>query len=143
MTATNTQFTVAVHIMTALAYHYGSNVTSGTLAESVNADPSFVRRAIARLSKAGLVRTTRGKNGACVLARIPTQISLLDIYRASDVPPTVAIHTYPIEPSCPISSNIKSGLDTVLSEAQKSFELSLADQSLANMVTVIRHRERA
>lgn len=142
MTATNTQFTVAVHLMTALAYHYGDNVTSGTLAESVNADPSFVRRTIAKLAKAGLVSTTRGKNGACVLSRMPSDISLLDIYHASDAPSTFAIHTYPVEPSCPISSNIKDGLGTVLNEAQRSFEQKLEEQSLADMVGGIRKRAK-
>lgn len=128
--------------MTALAYHYGDNVTSGTLSESVNADPSFVRRTIARLAKAGLVSTTRGKNGTCSLSRMPAEISLLDIYQASDAPSTFAIHTYLVEPSCPISSNIKDGLAKVLNEAQQSFEQKLEEQSLADMVGVIRQRAR-
>lgn len=142
MTITNTQFTVAVHIMTALAYHHGTSVTSGTLAQSVNADPSFVRRTIAKLSKAGLVDATRGKNGACVLARSPVQITLLDVYRASGAPFTFAIHTYPVEATCPISNNIKSGLGVVLNDAQSSFERSLEGRTLADVVWMIQNTKK-
>ena len=42
MTATSVQFAVARHILTALGFHYGREITSKTLAESVNAEPTFV-----------------------------------------------------------------------------------------------------
>ena len=69
-------------------------VTSAHLAESVNTSPSFVRRTLAKLSKAGLVETATGKAGACWLARDARAISLLDIYRAVDAPKAFAIHSY-------------------------------------------------
>src|SRR3984957_17540736 len=103
MPATSVQFTVATHIMAALGFFRGNEIPSGTLAESVSADPTFVRKSLSKLSKAGLIVTTRGKNGASILARSPEQITLLDIYRASAAPPTFAIHDYPVEKKCPIS----------------------------------------
>jgi DNA-binding IscR family transcriptional regulator len=42
----------------------------------VNADPTFVRKSLSKLSKAGLVITTRGKNGASGLTRSPKRITL-------------------------------------------------------------------
>jgi len=63
------QFAVAAHIMAALGYFQGEEISSATLAESVNADPTFVRKSLSKLSKAGLVVTKRGKSGASVLAR--------------------------------------------------------------------------
>ena len=107
MSVRSVQFTVAAHIMAALAYHYGEEISSATLADSVNADPTFVRKSLSKLSKAGLVVTKRGKSGASVLARPPRQITLLDIYRASAAPPAFAIHSYPIEKRCPVSRNGK------------------------------------
>jgi DNA-binding IscR family transcriptional regulator len=83
MSVKSVQFTVAAHIMAALAYHHGKEISSATLADSVNADPTFVRKSLSKLSKAGLVVTKRGKSGASVLARSPRRITLLDIYRAS------------------------------------------------------------
>src|SRR5580704_6703383 len=114
MSVKNVQFTVAAHIMAALGFFDGKEISSATLAESVNADSSFVRKSLSKLSKAGLVVTKRGKNGASTLTRSPERITLLDIYRASAAPPTFAIHNYPIEKRCPISRNIKGCMSSVL-----------------------------
>ena len=77
MSVTSVQFAVAAHIMAALGYKHGEEISSATLAESVNADPTFVRKSLSKLSKAGLVVTKRGKTGASVLARSPRGITLL------------------------------------------------------------------
>ena len=138
MPATSVQFTVAAHIMAALGFFRGKEISSATLAESVNADPTFVRKSLSKLSKAGLVSTTRGKNGASTLTRSPEQITLLDIYRASAAPPTFAIHNYPIEKRCPISRNIKGCMSSVLKKTQNSFENALDGITLADVVGEIR-----
>src|SRR5271169_3741640 len=138
MSATSVQFTVAAHIMAALGFRHGEETPSAMLAESVNADRTFVRKSLSKLSQAGLIVTTRGKNGASRLARPPKQITLLDVYRASSAPPTFAIHSYPVEKRCPISCNIKDCMMSVLKKAQRSFELSLDGITLADVVGKIR-----
>src|SRR6201981_2603241 len=105
MSVKSVQFAVAAHIMAALGYYHGEEISSATLAKSVNADPTFVRKSLSKLSKAGLVATKRGKSGASVLARSPRQITLLDIYRASAAPPAFAIHSYPVNKSCAVRCN--------------------------------------
>ena len=40
------QFTVAAHIMAALAYYHGEEVSSAILANRVNADRTFVRKSL-------------------------------------------------------------------------------------------------
>src|SRR5215510_7687074 len=97
MSVKSVQFAVAAHIMAALGYYHGEEVSSAFLASSVNADPTFVRKSLSKLSKAGLVVTKRGKSGASVLARPPRQITLLDISRASGATPAFAIHSYPAD----------------------------------------------
>src|SRR5580658_9030753 len=138
MSATSVQFTVAAHVMAALGFFPGKEIASATLAESVKADPTFVRKSLSKLSKAGLIVTTRGKNGASTLTRSPEQVTLLDIYRASAAPPTFAIHNYPVEKRCPISRNIKGCMSSVLRKAQNSFENSLDRITLADVVGEIR-----
>ena len=95
-----------------------------------------------KLSKAGLVVTKRGKTGASVLARSPRQITLLDIYRASVAPPAFAIHSYPVEKRCPVSCHLKECMSGLLSQAQNSFERSLAKMTLAHLVGQIREKTR-
>jgi len=142
MSATSVQFTVAAHVMTALAFFQGKHISSTILAESVNADPTFVRKSLSKLSKAGLIVTTRGKNGASKLTRPPKQITLLDIYRASSAPPTFAIHSYPVEQRCAISRNIKGCMSSVLEKAQDGFENALGGITLADVIGEIRKARR-
>ena len=142
MAATSVQFTVAAHIMAALGFFHGKELSSAALAESVNADPTFVRKSLSKLSKAGLIVTTRGKNGASALTRSPEQVTLLDIYRASAAPPAFAIHKYPVEKKCPISRNIKGCMSSLLKRAQNSFETSLDRITLADVVGEIRRASR-
>jgi Rrf2 family protein len=138
MSATSVQFTVAAHIMAALSFFRGRKISSAMLAESVNADPTFVRKSLSKLTRAGLIVTTRGKNGASTLTRSPERITLLDIYRASAAPPAFAIHNYPVEKKCPISRNIKGCMSSVLKKAQSGFEKSLNRITLAEVVYDIR-----
>jgi Rrf2 family protein len=132
--AVNTQFSIAVHIMAGLGYDCRKDRTSSHLARSVNTSPSFVRRILSKLSKAGLIDTVKGKAGACWLARNPDKISLLDIYEAVDAPKAFAIHKYPVQKPCPVSCGIKSSLKKALVKTQKSMEESLAKISLADVI---------
>ena len=140
MSVKSVQFAVAAHIMAALGYFPGEEISSTILADSVNADPTFVRKSLSKLSKAGLVVTKRGKSGASMLSRSPRQITLLDIYRASAAPPAFAIHSYPVEKRCPVSCHLKECMSALLSQAQISFERSLAKITLADLVGQIRRK---
>ena len=135
--AVNTQFSIAVHIMAGLAYRCDKDTTSGHLAMSVNTSPSFVRRTLAKLSRAGLVETSTGKAGACWLAKKPEQISLLDIYQAVEAPKAFAIHTYATQKPCIVSCNIKTALENALAKTQKAMERSLDDITLAEIIADI------
>ena len=52
MSATSVQFTVAAHIMAALGFRDGEELPSAMLAQSVNADTTFVRKSLSKLSRA-------------------------------------------------------------------------------------------
>lgn len=133
--ARNVQFSIAVHIMAGLAYRCDGDITSSTLARSVNTSPSFVRRVLAKLSKARLVKTATGKSGACRLAREAKEISLLDIYRAVEAPGAFSIHHYPEQKSCAVSCHIKAALAKALTRTQRAMEASLKGITLAQVVS--------
>ena len=124
--------------MLVLGYEGGQQATSGELAGSINTSPGFVRRILAKLSKAGLVSTTTGKFGSCVLAKKAEDISLLEIYKAVDAPQTFAIHDYPVQNACRVSSNIEAVMQKVLARAQNSFEGSLGETTLAEVIADIK-----
>jgi len=139
--ANNVQFSIAVHIMAGLACGCDQEgVTSGRLAASVNTSASFVRRTLAKLSKAGLVETATGKAGSCWLAKDAKQISLLDVYRAVGAPQAFAIHEYSEQKTCFVSCHIKTALEKALAKTQKAMESSLAEISLAQIVSDVKKK---
>ena len=138
--ANNVQFSIAVHILAGLACGCDRGVTSGHLAASVNTSPSFVRRTLAKLSKAGLVETATGKAGACWLGKDAKSISLLDIYQAVDAPKAFSIHNYAEQKVCTVSCHIKAALEKALAKTQKAMEASLAEISLAQIVSDVKKK---
>jgi DNA-binding IscR family transcriptional regulator len=110
MSGINNQFSVGVHVMTALGDHHGEPVTSVHLTTSVRAHESQVRSVLSKLVKAGLVVTSRGRNGFSSLSRPANKISLLEIYKAVKAPPVFSIHKYPKEKTCRTSCNHKEAM---------------------------------
>ena len=139
MASVNTQFSIAVHVLAAIA-HYERAFTSESLAGSVNANPVFVKRILVKLSKAKLAKTTVGKSGGYDLARSPKSISLLDIYSAITPPNAFAIHTYPKSKGCVVSCNIKEVMSDVLVGTQKAVDSDLRRTTLADVVSKIRSK---
>jgi Rrf2 family protein len=138
--ANNVQFSIAVHIMAGLACGCDKDLKSGDLAMSVNTSPSFVRRTLAKLSRAGLVKTATGKAGACWLAKDAKDISLLDIYEAVDAPRAFSIHGYAEQKACKVSCHIKATLEKALAKTQKAMEASLSEISLAQIASDVKRR---
>ena len=141
MASVNTQFSIAVHVLAAIA-NYERSFTSEILAGSVNANPVFVKRILVKLSKAKLVTTTVGKSGGYDLARSPQSISLFDIYSAVSPPGAFAIHTYEKKKWCVVSSNIKEVMGEVLIDTQRAVENNLKRTTLADVVSKIRSKAK-
>jgi Rrf2 family protein len=141
MASVNTQFSIAVHVLAALA-NYETAFTSETLAGSVNANPVFVKRILVKLSKAKLVKTTVGKSGGYDLARSPKSISLLDISDAVNPPSAFAIHSYAKSKGCMVSCNIKEVMSEILVGTQKAVDNDLKRTTLADVVSKIKIKAR-
>jgi len=137
MASVNTQFAIAVHLLAAIASRR-EKVTSEELARSVNTNPAFVKRILAKISKAALISTSSGKLGGSVLAKKASEISLLDVYTAVDAPNAFAIHAYPSTKSCEISSNIKEVMGKVSEKVQSAFERELKKTTIADVLREIK-----
>lgn len=129
----NTQFAIAIHILTLLAQAPGEQVTSTEMASSVNTNPAFLRRILGDLARARLVTSQAGVNGGWSLLREPAAITLLEIYRAVDEGHLLAMHHHP-NPNCPIGGVIQSTLEAYFGEAEMAFERTLAQQTLAQVL---------
>ncbi|MBN2148237.1 MAG: Rrf2 family transcriptional regulator [Anaerolineales bacterium] len=66
----------------------GANRRAATsqIAHEKQIPPSFLAKIVSQLSVAGLLETSRGARGGVSLARLPENISLLDVVEAIDGP---------------------------------------------------------
>ncbi|HXY98893.1 MAG TPA: Rrf2 family transcriptional regulator [Stellaceae bacterium] len=132
-----TRFSVAVHALALIDRLGGDRITSDLIAGSVGTNASFVRRVLAMLSHAGLVRTSPGVAGA-QLARPAAKISLLEVYRAVDMEDEhrLAVHDEPNR-RCTVGRHIQGALDAVIGPAEAAFEAQLKRRSLADVTAFI------
>lgn len=130
----NTQFTTAVHIMTALAFHQkqeAQKLNSELLAKSLHSNPVVVRRLLSKLTKAGLVETSRGKSGGVALAQKYQAITLDQIYSAVSTSKMICTPKKPQLKECPVScsmgellSDVADGVEAASLDYLKKIKLS-------------------
>ena len=138
----NTRFAVATHILTFLAYQAGEPATSELIAASVNTNPTFIRRLLTQLAKAGLTTSQLGAGGGALLVHPPSKISLLDVYRAIDEEQQVfALHDAP-NPACPVGRNIDAVLKGRMLEAERALQAQLAKTTIADLAADIAERNQ-
>jgi len=128
----NSQFAIAVHMMTILAGNYGQRVNSDLIAQSVNTNPVIIRRVLRKLVKGNLVLASSGATGGSILARPPEQITLLDIYRAEGKQEICLPGNNP-NPNCLVGKSFKGILCSKLSDAEQALEAKLAQITIADL----------
>jgi Rrf2 family protein len=133
----NSRFPVAVHILTALAYHPTESLSSPVLAESVGTNPVVIRRLVGLLQRAGLVEAHAGKLGGVELARRPETITLLDVFRAVEGGSPFIIPDKPEDRSCEVSCAMKRILASILAETDRALSRSLEKVRLSDLVREI------
>lgn len=135
MSSNNTQFSIAVYILVGISNFNLTN--SKQLAENLNANPIFLKRIMAKLSKAGLISTTPGRCGGSQLSRKAEKISLYDVYKAVDMPKAFTVHDYPVTKSCKASANIQNVMSKIFEEVQSEIEIKLKSKTIADVVNEI------
>ncbi|HJI28565.1 MAG TPA: Rrf2 family transcriptional regulator [Veillonellaceae bacterium] len=132
----SSQFTIAIHMLSYIAlYQHKEKITSDVLAGSIEVNPVIIRRLLSRLKGAGMITVHRGTGGT-FLAREPKDITLLDVYEATENLKEEGLfhfHEHP-NPRCPVGRDIHHALDGKLAEVQKAMEDKLASFTLSDVV---------
>jgi len=76
----------AVRAVLHLARTGDQRTATSLIAEEQRIPPSFLAKIISQLSIAGLLHTSRGARGGVTLARLPSEITLLEVIEAIDGP---------------------------------------------------------
>ena len=135
--AANSQFSMAVHVLSMLARSRDENLKSDDLASSVNTNPVVIRRLLGQLNSAKLVVSQTGANGGTRLARCPNEINLSEVYRAVSCGEVFALHAKGPNKDCPVGKNIESVLCCLQKEIDKSIEEKLSRYSLQDIFEMV------
>lgn len=132
--STNTQFAVAVHVLTYLAgIHDGRPASSDELSQSTNVNPVYIRRVLGPLREAGLVRSRPGSHGGWELAADPARISLDLVWRQlQGTDPVLGLHEP--DPSCTTGRSVQKSLVALDQEVAGAIAGSLRHVTVAHLL---------
>jgi Rrf2 family protein len=121
-TSRNTQFAVAVHVLTYLAgAGQGRIASSDELSQSTNVNPVYVRRVLGPLREAGLVHSRPGKHGGWELTKDAGEITLADVWRLlQGADPILGLHGP--NPACEVGRSVQNSLTALDHEVTRAVE---------------------
>ena len=129
----SSRLAVSVHTLAYLAFKAGQPVTSPEIAASVGTNPVVIRRLLSQLKAARLVSAQKGSSGGFTLASTPSNITLLDIYRAVEPKGEQGLKRFDPSKDCPVGSKIVSVLESAFFKAQAGMEAELQRITLAEI----------
>jgi Rrf2 family protein len=131
---TNTQFALAVHVLTLLGSDLDERHSSEFLADSAGASAVHVRRVLGGLRRAGLVRSRPGPNGGWLLVAPLDETTLADVWRAvNGDDPLLGLHS--ANPACPVGRRIHATLIDVDRRAAEALLAELEQTTLRELVS--------
>lgn len=137
----NSRFTVAVHALCwlGLAEQRGRpTLSSKEVAASLASHPVLVRRTLAPLRDAGLVRVAGlGPGAGWSLARSADSITLYDVYRVLGSETPFALHPHEPNAECPVGFGIRPVLREVYDDVESSIARSLSGRTIGDVLATI------
>ncbi|MGN7940250.1 Rrf2 family transcriptional regulator [Virgibacillus sp. 6R] len=131
----SSRFSVGIHILALIELNKDGVSSSEFLAESVNTNPTLIRKIMGMLKKAGLIEVKPGIAGA-KLARELSEITMLDVYKAVSVVKENELFSVHENPNikCTVGRNIQNTIDPIFSAAQLAMESTLGQVTLEKIV---------
>jgi DNA-binding IscR family transcriptional regulator len=132
----STRYSDAIHILAYLVIYAGTDLSSDTIANSVETSPIVVRRLMGKLRAANLIQTQRGVADP-KLARTPDKITLLDVLHAVEPDQPVFAVDPKTNPLCIVGGNIQTVLTNVYAQATAAAQHELAVTTLQMVIDQI------
>lgn len=133
----STRFSDSIHLLAFLVIYKGKiTLSSSNIASSLNTSPVVVRRLMANLRDAGFIKTTHGSPDPELL-RKPDQISLLELYLATEGNSPLFAIDHETNPTCIVGGNIQPTLIDYFSHAETAAGAVLDKISLQDVIDTI------
>lgn len=129
----STKLSDAVHILVLIAINPLDNLSSIVIANSIHTNPGYIRQIMSLLRKAELIFSTAG-HAKPTLARLPKEITLLDIYRAIEGDKQLLHLDTHTNPECGIGMNIQYALQDYYDQIQDVAEQEMKRIALQDII---------
>ena len=121
----------------------GRPMTSAELARHMNTNPVVVRRAMAGLRRAGIVRSEKGRGGGWEIAADLQRVSLRQVHDAIGAPPLLAAGIRLEHPACLVEQAVNRALEPAFAEAESLLVERFAAVTLAELAADFKSRAAA
>lgn len=138
----STRFSDSIHILAFIEIYKNIRLSSEVIASSVETSPVVIRRLMGVLREAGLIATKQGSVEP-KLARNPKDITLLDIYFATEGNKPLFELDKKTNPECIVGGNIQGVLGDYYEQAKISAQRKLNDTTLQDLIETILVRQKA
>lgn len=129
----STKYSDAIHILAYLEIYKGTDLTSDTIASSVETNSAYVRRIMSDLRRAGLIESQRGKANP-KLSKDRNEITLFDIYCSIEKDRRLLHIDKKTNPSCIVGGNIQEVLNQTYNRIQINAEEEMRKITLADII---------
>ena len=123
----------AVHVLSYVEIYKDGDLSSNAIADSIESNPSLVRRLMSSLVQGGLLETRPGSVSP-KLTRPTNQITLLDIYNAIEIDLNFFHVDENTNPACVVGGNIQDALNDVYAKVQQDAEASMQQVKLSSII---------
>jgi len=117
-------------------------MTSDDLAKMLDGNPIVLRRTLARLREAGIVRSEKGHGGGWSLTRDLDAVSLADVYQALRTSGPFSFGHRDESPGCLVEQAVNRAVGAALVDAETRLVTHLGSVSLAQVAADVRRQER-
>ncbi|MHB2265485.1 Rrf2 family transcriptional regulator [Aliihoeflea sp. PC F10.4] len=135
----DTRLSSILHLVLHMAEARGP-LTSEKMAQMLSTNPVVVRRTMAGLRQAGLVRSEKGHGGGWVLERKLDEITLADIHAALGHPALLAFGNRNDNPQCLVEQAVNRRMAATMDDVQALVMQRLAAVTLADIRSDFEHK---
>lgn len=121
-----------LHVLLHMARHDGS-FTSDQIAGMLGTNGAVVRRSLAGLREAGLVRAEKGHHGGWRIGRELSEITLLDVHLAIGSERLFTIGSDNDNPQCAVEAVVNNALAETLVDAERQLMARFATVTLQQL----------
>jgi DNA-binding IscR family transcriptional regulator len=108
-------------------------ITSAAAADMLHTNPVVVRRTMAGLRDAGLVRSEKGHAGGWTLMKSLESVTMMDVYTAVGEPRIFAIGLADPAPECLVEQAVNASMTDALHKAEALLIAQLGEVTLAKI----------